>query len=263
MNSSFRTLAIALAGLAFGSVALSPLRGVVRNEVEKQWNVCGSRRPRQVAVRWADAAIPGGLRALAADGLWLKVYSAWAAQDAPRTEMLIQLTTMVDDRPLEFWINGARIIACDIPEWRLSAGEPDRTPSEVRRRVVQAHACAALRYLESARSCHPDSAAIWVEMGNLQLYRLRDPALAAESYRHAAELPGAPYYAARIYAELLRRLGRDQAAYAWLIRIHPTLPADDEAAMSALVLWRIRELEAKLGVPARERYRPPLSSPVN
>jgi hypothetical protein len=241
---------------------MAPLRGVVSNELEKQWNASGNRGQRQVALRWTDAAIPGGLRALAADGLWLRVYCAWAAHDAPRTEMLIHLTTMVDDRPLEFWINGARIIACDIPEWGLSAGEPDRIPSEVRRRIVQSHACAGLRYLESARRCHPDSAAIWVEEGNIQLYRLRDPALAAESYRHAAELPGAPYYAARIYAELLRRLGRDQTAYAWLIRIHPTLPPDDEAAMSGLVLGRIRELEMKLGVPARERYRPPLGSPV-
>jgi hypothetical protein len=216
---------------------------------------------REIAARWTTAAIPGGLRALVADGLWLKVYLAWAARDLPRTEGLIRLVTLVDDRPLSFWINGARIVAYDIPEWRLSSSDSGDMPAEVRRRIVEEQACAGLRLLDAARKCHGETAALWVEMGNIQLYRRRDLVLAAECYRHAAESPDAPYFAARVYAELLRRIGREQEAYAWLCRIHPQLPVDDESAMSGLVLWRIRELERRLDVPGRERYAAPQNSP--
>src|SRR5664280_1778489 len=172
------------------------------------------------------------------------------------TETLIRLVTIVDDRPTHFWINGARIIAYDIAEWRLSSPGSARMPAEVRRRIVEEQAGAGLRFLAAAGDCHPDCAAIWVEMGNIQLYRRRDLVLAAECYRRAAELPDAPYYAARIYAELLRRLGRDQDAYAWLCRLHPILPVTDQAAMSELVLRRIRALERRLKVPVQEQYMP-------
>jgi tetratricopeptide (TPR) repeat protein len=131
-----------------------------------------------------------------------------------------------------------------------------RVPSAVRRRVVEEQACAALKYLDAARGCHPESAAVWVEMGNIHLYRRGDLVRAADCYRRAAESPNAPYYAARIHAELLCRLGRGREAYAWLCRLHPTLPDDDQAAMAGLVLRRIRDLEELLGVPRPERYAP-------
>jgi tetratricopeptide (TPR) repeat protein len=170
--------------------------------------------------------------------------------------MLIRLVTVVDDRPLDFWINGARIIAYDMSEWRVSSpGNGMRMPAEVRRRIAEEQACSGLRHLEAAFASHPDNAAIWVEMGNIHLYRRGDLVHAAECYRRAAEAPDAPYFAARIYGELLRRLGRNRDAYDWLRRVHARLPADDEAAMSGLVLRRIRDLEEELNVPILERYR--------
>jgi hypothetical protein len=54
----------------------------------------------------------------------------------------------------------------------------------------------------------------------------------------------------------LRRAGRRPEALAWLREIHPALPAGDPGAGAELVLQRIRELEAELGVPAGEAYRP-------
>jgi len=256
VNSRVRAVAVVLAGLASAGAVLQPLRDFVGKAATMHREAVETYQPRLVTAHWLNAAIPGGLRALAADGLWLKVYVAWAARDLPRTETLIRLVTIVDDRPTHFWINGARIIAYDIADWRLSSPESARMPAEVRRRIVEEQACAGLRFLTAAGDCHPDCAAIWVEMGNIQLYRRRDLVLAAECYRHAAELPDAPYYAARIYAELLRRLGRDQDAYAWLCRLHPTLPVTDQAAMSELVLRRIRALERRLKVPVQEQYMP-------
>jgi hypothetical protein len=69
-------------------------------------------------------------------------------------------------------------------------------------------------------------------------------------------MPGGPYYAARLHAEMLRRAGRKAEALAWLVQLHPQLPRNDEAAAADVVLERIRELEHELGVPADRAYRP-------
>ena len=207
-----------------------------------------------VNANWINVAIPGGLRALMADGLWLRTYVAWTARDGPRTEMLIRLVAIADGRPVDFWINGARIIACDIAEWRLASADGDRMPGEVRRRIVEEQAQLALKHLTAAAAIHPRTAAIRVEMGNIHLYRRRDLAQAAACYRLGAECPDAPFFAARIYAEILRRLGRDREAYAWLCSVYPGLPADDERAMRDVVLGRMLELEKRLDLPVQERY---------
>jgi len=252
-----RTPAIAAASLALVGATLWPVRVFVRGAGAMQARPPPAEPAGLAAGRWATAALSGGMRALAADGLWLKAYAAWSARDCQRTEALLHWVTAVDERPLYFWVNGARVIACDVAEWRLSAMDAGRAPAEVRRRVVEEQAGAALKYLNAALNCHPECAAIWIEMANIHLYRRGDLVRAAECYRRAAESPGAPFYAARIHAELLRRVGRDQEAYVWLCRVHRTLPGEDEAAMSGLVLQRIRNLEGKLRVPEKERYAPP------
>jgi hypothetical protein len=71
-------------------------------------------------------------------------------------------------------------------------------------------------------------------------------AAAAECYRRAAEQPAAPYYAARIHANLLQQLGRPAEAFAWLKKIRPTLPANDPAARRALVEAWIETLQREV-----------------
>lgn len=97
---------------------------------------------------------------------------------------------------------------------------------------------------------------LWIEQANIELNRLGDTAAAAESYRRAWEQPRAPYYAARLHAELLRRLDRKAEALAWLVKLHTHLSPSDEAAGADLVLARIRDLERELGVPTGQGYRP-------
>lgn len=177
------------------------------------------------------------------------------AHDLPATESLLHLVTVIDPRPLYFWVNGARIMAYDMPVWRLeAAGDDVRVSVAVRDRIAQDQARRALDLLAEARRFHPDSAALWIEQANIEFNRLGDMAAAAESYRRAWELPGAPFYAARLHAVLLRRLGRNAEALVWLVKLHPQLPANDEAAGADLVLARIRELEHELGVPAGQGY---------
>ena len=253
---NLRTPAFALGSLVLAGGMLWPLRALLREAVALNGSPPEPVPSGLTMARRVSAAIPGTLRALTGDSLWLKAYAAWAVRDRARTESLVRWVTMVDDRPLYFWVNGARIIAYDVAEWRLSSMDAARVPSGVRRRIVEEQALAALNHLGKALNCHPGNAAIWVEMGNIHLYRRGDLLRAAECYRRAAVSPDAPRYAARIYAELLRRAGRDREAYVWLRRLHPTLTRDDPAAMSGVVLRRIRELEGKLRVPETERYAP-------
>ena len=202
----------------------------------------------------------GGFRAIVADFTWLRLHVIWEQRDLAATDTLLRLVTTIDPRPLYFWVNGARIIAFDMTAWRIAeAGGHDLLSAVQRDRLGAEQARLAIRLLEEAMTFHPGNAALWIERANIELNRLRDGEAAAESYRKAWEQPGAPTYAARLHAELLRRLGRKAEALVWLTRLHPQLPPEEEG--TELVLSRIRDLERELGVPVMQTYRPAASVP--
>jgi hypothetical protein len=204
----------------------------------------------------SDALAPllGELRAPLADLCWLQVQLNWEERNLLATQASLRNAVTVDPRPLTFWLNGARMLAYDMPEWRL-AGMSAPTSEDFRRRVDQEQGGLALAWLDQAESQHPESPEILIERANIQLNRLHDVAAAAESYRRATEKPGTPPYAARLYAELLRRLGRKAEAHAWLVKLYPTLRGLEDGA-EELVLARIWALEAELGWAEQDRYRP-------
>ena len=225
------------------------------------WRALRSQQPALGAESAAAAAgqgvtfaLLGGFRAIAADFLWLRVHVIWETHDLATTATLLRLTTALDPRPLYFWLNGARILAYDMTAWRIAAaGGYDATTTEVQRRIAAEQARLALRHLDEAAASHPASAEIWVERAGIELNKLGDLAAAALSYRRAWEQPGGPYYAARLHAEMLRRLGRQAEALAWLEQLYPQLPPGDEAAGADLVRARIAELRRELaGAPARK-----------
>ena len=219
----------------------------------------------------------GGFRAIAADFFWIKTNAVWEDSDLPATQTLIKIVTAIDPRPLYFWQNGARIIAYDMPNWRIKAAGGYRVvPPAEQKRIDGEQAAVALNYLQEGFGHHPKSAALYIEIANVYLNRLKDVASAAEAYHAAALQPNAPYFAARIYAELLRRLGRKAEAYAWLKQLYTTLPkplADDqsrakksarqiqideltiEMAMAPVVLSRISELEQELNIAEDNRFK--------
>ena len=249
--------------LAFTIAVLASTGGLLRLMVAPVWD---GLRARQPALRLDAAgagqgttlAILGGFRALVADLAWIRMYALWEGRDLPATETLLRVVTTIDPRPVYFWLNAARITAYDFPFWRvLAAGGFATVPGDVQTRLSHEQARAALRGLETAMRFHPANVELWVERANIELNRLGDPAAAAESYRRAWELPGAPYYVARLRAEVLRRAGRRAEALEWLVRLHPTLPRGDEAAAADVVLGRIRDLERELGVSPERAYRPP------
>jgi hypothetical protein len=259
VNSRAKVTMVASAVLLIAGAALRPVEESVRKAESHPGRLVRARRINAVLVgQGTSMAMLGGFRALVADLLWLKAYLAWSACDLPATETMIRVVTTVDERPLCFWLNGARIMAYDMTQWRLRAvGRGGAVPAALRQRIINEQAGMALRLLEDARGQHPQSAAVYVEMANIHLNSRADPAAAAFWYRQAATLPDAPYYAARIHAELLKRLGRPWEAYAWLRQLHPTLPPGEEAAEAPVVLGRIRDLERALEVPEKERYVAP------
>jgi hypothetical protein len=134
------------------------------------------------------------------------------------------------------------MLAYDVPAW---TGGGD-APAAVRDQAAAAGAEAACVFLEKGRSVHPSSPEFLIEMATIQLRAGGNPEKAAELFRCAAELPGAPYHAARIHGELLRELGRPREALAWLQQILPHLPAEEPAACRSVVEQRIKALEAEL-----------------
>jgi hypothetical protein len=186
------------------------------------------------------------------------MYVLWERRDLPGTQSLIQLVTAIDPRPVYFWKNGARILANDLAAWRIdAAGGHENVGPDIQARIDDEQGRLALSHLDAAMSFHPASAELWIERANIQLHRIRDVAAAADSYRRAWEQPQAPYYAARLHAELLRRAGRKADALRFLVQLHRSLPSHDEAAARETVLERIRELERELSVPPAEAYQAP------
>lgn len=187
-------------------------------------------------------ALLGGMRSMLASGCWLRTNLAWEKRDLAGTTELIDLTVAADERPLYFWLNGARILANDMPEWRMTG----LAPRAYRAVANEEQAQLALRFLEKGLRWHGADPAIYVEMANIHLRRRGDVEAAAHFYRLAAEQPGAPYYAARIHGELLRELHRSAEALAWLRQTLPTLPKKDPMAARDLVEARIKALEREV-----------------
>lgn len=247
-----------IAGLALSGAALNAVvKPLAETHAERQ----GADQSRSIGLSAAHGmtfAVLGGFRAIAADLFWLRSYFAWERRDAAATESLLQLTTVLDGRPLNFWLNGARIIAFDIPAWRIDAThDVGAVPAIERTRISESQGQRALSFLQRGLALHPNRASMWIERANIELNCLHDPSLAAESYRRASEQPDAPYYAARVYAELLRRLGRTTEALAWLKELYPQLPVHVEAAAADVVLARIHQLEDELLIASSRRFTVP------
>lgn len=257
MKSRLATLGVILAGLALAGAVGRPLAAPAWQRTRAREPALRLESTVAAAGQGVTLALLGGFRALVADATWLKLHLSWEQHDLAASDALVHLTPAIDPRPEYFWLNGARIIAYDFPVWRIeAAGGTPAIGLEREDRIYVEQARAALAQLDRAAAFHPTSANLWIERANIELNRLHDVAAAAESYRRAWEQPHAPYYAARLHAEMLRRLGRRADALAWLVQLHPQLPRDDESAGAEVVLARIRTLEAQLGIPPEKAYRP-------
>ena len=109
--------------------------------------------------------------------------------------------------------------------------------------------------VDQALDFHPENAKLYLEKAQIYLNRLKDDANAAEWFLRASQQDDAPYFAGRIYAELLRKQGRDAEAYDFLKNLHTGLP-NTPYAQKGIVLERIIDLEKTLKIPFSERFMP-------
>jgi tetratricopeptide (TPR) repeat protein len=262
-----RAVLVVTVVLGLAGVGLRPLEAPA-------WAAVKARQPELEKDTLQDAlgqgvtvGLLGGFRAVLADLFWIKTYALWEQSDLPATQTMIRVVTSIDPQPLMFWTNGAGMIAYDMPHWRIrAAGGYQAVPEATQRQFDLEQADLALRLLERAFHYHPNSPTLYTEMAHIHLNRRKDIAAAAEMYRVAAQQKNAPYFAGRIYAELLKRMGKKAEAYAWLRQFYPTLPRPDaprgatawviESAMADVVLERIMELEQELKIEADQRFKP-------
>lgn len=254
----FRAGAVVVLGLFAAGVTLRPLEAPAWAEIRAGQPALRLESLKDALGQGVTVGLLGGFRAIVADLFWIRTNTIWEDNDLPGTQTSIKLVTAIDPRPLYFWLNGSRMIAYDMPNWRIDkAGGYDAVPEAVRLRFDQEQSSVAIKYLENALEFHPGEPLLILEIANVHLNRLKDLETAAGFYLAASRLPDAPFYAARIYAELLRKLGRNAEAYAFLQQLYPTLPTEDIGAMSNVVLDRIRELEDDLNIPEAQRFQPP------
>ena len=254
-----RRLCVALLALLLLGLVARPLES-------RAWQVVKARQPEMnLAViegglgQGLVLGVLGGLRTIIADGVWIRANTLWERRDRVKLDALLRLATNLEPRAEFFWINGARMLAYDVPHWRIREEGGYALVSERRQQaIILEQVQQACAMLERARRFHPQHAKLYLETGQIYLNRLQDYAQAAKWFQLAVQQPDAPYYAARIYAELLRRLGKDAEAYTFLKQLYRELP-DHPGAQKDVILERIQQLEVSLKVPLWERFQSPAS----
>lgn len=242
-------------GLFFLSLAL--VGGATRMLEEPAWERIKKSQP-EFNLKGMEEALGqgivigllGGFRTVIADFLFIKANVHWEKKEREKTEVLLNLVTEIDPRPMFFWLNSARMIAYDIPVWRIQAlGGFSKVPQVVQEKIKTEQAHRGLSIMNRAERFHPEDYRVPLERAQIFNNRLNDKEKAAQWYLVTSTYEQAPFFAGRIYAQLLRDLGRKKEAYYYLKQNFALLPDDDVTAVKGVVLSRIRKLEGELNIP--------------
>ncbi|MGC6424790.1 MAG: tetratricopeptide repeat protein [Lentimonas sp.] len=256
-RASVATLVLLLLG-----IAMQPVESLAWREVKAGQSELNLEELEGALGQGLVVGVLGGFRTIIADFVWIRMTSDWRKKDRAKVDAMIRLATTLDPRPEFFWRNSARIIAYDMPNWRIQEeGGYDAVPDEREYQLNLEQAGIAFKLLERAREFHPDDPRLYLETAQIYMNRLKDFVNAAKWFLRASEIPSAPYYAARMYAQLLREQGRDAEAYEFLKELYVSLP-DDPRAQKGVVLERIRVLEDALRTPLLFRFQAEALGPV-
>gem|GEM_PF-1650629 len=172
----------------------------------------GQERRAAVRSAWARAAF-SGLRRVAAGWSWVQARRAWEREDVREFRQALFAAVSLRPEHRGYWIDGARMLAFDVPQWR-GGGVRER------RRGVE----EAVRLLERAEDAHPQASEIPLEVGWLLGWELGDFEGAQRALERATRLAPRIGPAARLRARALERLGRPEEARAWLAEIESVPP---------------------------------------
>ncbi len=253
MNSNYSIIPFCIAiALAIGWV-VSPLDRSISEALGQRAEVESLRQLDSQFGQGLSVAVLGGYRSVTANMVWLSKNRNWEKRDLVGTFAKIGLVTSIDPRPEIFWLNGARIIANDMPAWVVGDRNTNQLAStEEGRKVAHQYAKRALLLLEKSRVHHSDNPDIYLEEAMIYWLKLDDLERAAERVLRATQAMNPPYHAFRIYGEMLTRLGRKQEALGFLERHYKTLPDNSPEAMKIVVGDRIRALRQELATSGED-----------
>lgn len=197
----------------------------------------------------------GGLRALAADFLWIRTNYHWERQNHGLTEATSRAVTRLQPEVPFFWIETARMIAYDMPVWRF--GSRKSPPKTVETRIRREQAERGIALLEEADQFLPDSPSIPGERARIYWTILGDLDRAEQEYAEAYRRPGAPVLFARMRAVILMDQGREAEALAWVEEVLAGLDPEDDPAQYSLLLEYAEELRAGQNPRKEEGFEPP------
>jgi len=209
----------AVAGALVAALGLSLLGSRMSARVEPPaarldaWG--GPQRAAWSAPQAVARALPSGLRRVAAGWFWVGARRAWEREDARELRRALAWTLALRPEQLGYWIEGARMLAFDVPQW--SGGD-----ARQRRRALE----EALRFLADAENVHPMAGVIPLEIGWLRGWELGDLEGAERALARAARLGPSARQAEGLRARVLERLDRSKGAKrAWETggRINPAV----------------------------------------
>lgn len=195
----------------------------------------------------------GGLRTVVADLTWIRSYVLWERRDRAGCEALMRAACALDPHSRYFWENTGYIVGFDLAHWEIrKRGGYDRVPKETQERLFVAYARKGIAVLEEGLGRTKTPTPLLLCAAQLAELKVKDHALSARYYLRAAEAPDAPWYAARICAQVLWEDGRRQEAYRWFKDYWTTRmrPKDDGFPDD---LKQLRTMEFVLGIRPEER----------
>lgn len=230
--------------LVLGAITSRWQRSLNKVVEGEQSEALSSAPARESIGQGLSLAVLGGYRSIAANIIWLEMNGSWERREVDETVTKIELATATDPRAVFFWVNGARIIANDLPAWIVDAQgiDPDLNPVTMQA-INRKFSAKALQLIEDGLQSHPGNVELMVDRAVIYWKKLKEIEIAAENFLEISKIPNGPYFAGRLYAELLVKLGRNDEALAYLRGLYPTLPDGDIRAMKPFVAERIRELE--------------------
>jgi tetratricopeptide (TPR) repeat protein len=135
-----------------------------------------------------------------------------------------------------------------MPTWVIGIDNTDLlVESAEGRAIARQFANRALGFLEGSRVYHEQNPKIYIEEAMILWRKASDLDGAVGRFEQAIRAESPPYYAYRVYGELLVKLGRKEEALKLLESHYETLPDDSIEAMKPVVADRIRNLRRELG----------------
>jgi len=197
-------------------------------------------------------AVLGGLRPLVAIYTTLHAFDAWSYREWDTVERDYRIITTLLPDDIDSWKTGAWHMAYNAAA-SYAYDDPD-LPEATRKRNSMAWVRKGVEFLRAGIVQNPGSSALHKEMADIYREKIGDQCLAAKHYLAAVEGDAPQSYLRRFYAYTLARCpGHEREAYNYLMSLY----AEGKSQRLPTLIQRIKELEAKLGVPEAKRIPEP------